>query len=176
MAQPDRGIDKAKAPVQHRKLVKKGLFAKDLPPMMYGFGDDYNCAPDTVAVMEELVIDHITDICMQASRIGASRGKVKLDDFRFALRNDDKKLARLEELLFMQEEIARARRGFENPMDYAVDEENLMEKGKENNAAATSSSNANQTTTSGGVMLPGGGKKSTGGGDKSKKSKGKEKA
>ena len=114
---------------------------------------------------------------MQASRIAASRGKVKLDDFRFALRNDDKKLARLEELLFMQEEIARARRGFENPMDYAVDEENLMEKGKENNAAATSSSNVNQpTTTAGGVMLPGGGKKSTGGGDKSKKNKGKEKA
>ena len=30
--------------------------------MMYGFGDDYNSAPDTIAVMEELVIDHITDI------------------------------------------------------------------------------------------------------------------
>ncbi|GAA5894317.1 uncharacterized protein JCM6883_003784 [Sporobolomyces salmoneus] len=138
-------------------------------PMMYGFGDDYNSAPDTIAVMEELVIDHITDICMQASRIAASRGKVKLDDFRFALRNDDKKLARLEELLFMQEEIARARRGFENPMDYAVDEENLLEKEKE---PATTNS-----TTSGNVVLPTGGKKSSGGGgEKSKKSKGKEKA
>jgi hypothetical protein len=111
---------------------------------------------------------------MQASRISASRGKVKLDDFRFALRNDDKKLSRLEELLFMQEEIARARRGFENPMDYAVDEENLMDK-KE-----TTTNNQAQvaTTTVGNVSLPTGGKKSTGGGggDKSKKSKGKEKA
>lgn len=107
--------------------------------------------------------------CAQASRIAASRGKVKLDDFRYALRNDDKKLARLEELLFMQEEIARARRGFENPMDFAVDEEKLMEKEKE---AATN------TTTAGNVMMPSGGKKSTGAGagEKSKKSKGKDKA
>lgn len=29
--------------------------------MMYGFGDD-TPAPDTIAMMEELVIDHITDI------------------------------------------------------------------------------------------------------------------
>ena len=32
-----------------------------MAPMMYGFGDD-TPAPDTIAMMEELVIDHITDI------------------------------------------------------------------------------------------------------------------
>ncbi|GAA5984291.1 hypothetical protein JCM10908_006127 [Rhodotorula pacifica] len=106
-----------------RKLVKKGLFAKDLAPMMYGFGDD-TPAPDTIAMMEELVVDHITDICIQAHRVSTNRGKIKVDDFRFALRNDPKKLARLDELLFMQEEIARARRGFDNSFnDYANDED-----------------------------------------------------
>ncbi|KWU47144.1 TFIID-18kDa-domain-containing protein [Rhodotorula sp. JG-1b] len=89
--------------------------------MMYGFGDD-TPAPDTIAMMEELVIDHITDIA--TNRVSTNRGKIKVDDFRFALRNDPKKLARLDELLFMQEEIARARRGFDNSFnDYANDED-----------------------------------------------------
>ncbi|KAG0659016.1 hypothetical protein C6P46_005401 [Rhodotorula mucilaginosa] len=89
--------------------------------MMYGFGDD-TPAPDTIAMMEELVIDHITDIA--TNRVSTNRGKIKVDDFRFALRNDPKKLSRLDELLFMQEEIARARRGFDNSFnDYANDED-----------------------------------------------------
>lgn len=29
--------------------------------MMYGFGDD-NPAPDTISVMEELLVEHITDV------------------------------------------------------------------------------------------------------------------
>lgn len=107
-----------------RKINKKGLFAKDLAPMMYGFGDD-TPAPDTIAMMEELVIDHITDICMQANRVSSNRGKIKVDDFRFALRNDPKKLSRLDELLFMQEEIARARRGFDNSFNDYANEEDL---------------------------------------------------
>lgn len=78
----------ARAPAQ-RKLAKKGLFAKDcrsphsssvrpartlttarapaVAPMMYGFGDD-NPAPDSIAVMEELVIEHITDIVRRLPR------------------------------------------------------------------------------------------------------------
>ncbi|GAA5940944.1 Taf13p [Sporobolomyces koalae] len=164
MAQPPPAT--TKAPVQHRKLYKKGLFAKDLGAMMYGFGDDYNSAPDTIAVMEELVIDHITDICLQASRIASSRGRIKLDDFRFALRHDPKKLARLEELLFMQEEIARARRGFENPMDYAVDEEGLLDKDKSSAVAAPLEP----------APPPASEPKKAKNADKSKKNKGKDKA
>ncbi|GAA5824679.1 hypothetical protein JCM5353_000802 [Sporobolomyces roseus] len=162
MAQPQNASNATTKQPVPRKLFKKGLFSKDLGPMMYGFGDDYNSAPDTIALMEELVIDHITDICLQASKISSNRGKIKVDDFRFALRNDPKKLARLDELLFMQEEISRARRGFENPMDYAVDEEKELEKQQ-----------AAQMEKSGGKEAGGeGGKKK----DKSKKSKGKEKA
>ena len=41
-------------------------------PMMYGFGDDYNSAPDTIALMEELVIDHITDIVHLSSSLPLS--------------------------------------------------------------------------------------------------------
>lgn len=92
---------------------------------MYGFGDDHP-APDTVTVMEELLIDHITDVvrpapshlagdpsdnpqCLQAQRISTNKGKIKVEDLKFALRKDEKKLARVDELLFMAEDIARAR-------------------------------------------------------------------
>lgn len=44
----------------------------EVGPMMYGFGDDYNSAPDTIALMEELVIDHITDIVHLSSSLPLS--------------------------------------------------------------------------------------------------------
>ncbi|GAA5820498.1 hypothetical protein JCM11251_003018 [Rhodosporidiobolus azoricus] len=160
-----------------RRLVKKGLFSKDLPSMMYGFGDD-NPAPDTVNLMEELVIEHITDICTQAHQISTNRGKIKVDDFRFALRRDPKKLARLDELLFMQEEIARARRGFENPMDFAEEEGAEAGFGTATGAVAAGAAAAGGGAAKGGgggggLALPGGG---TGGGGSKKKDKGKQKA
>ncbi|GAA6062769.1 hypothetical protein JCM10212_006882 [Sporobolomyces blumeae] len=180
MAQPPA---QTKAAPQ-RRLLKKGLFAKDLGPMMYGFGDDYNSAPDTIQVMEELVIDHITDICMQAHRISTNRGKIKVDDFRFALRNDSKKLSRLDELLFMQEEIARARRGFEDPLEFAgADDDDdavpvqavnpsTSSKPSTGTSGALSTGAPAAASSSSGSGLPAG----TGQGEKSKKAKGKEKA
>ncbi|GAA6000087.1 hypothetical protein JCM10207_006047 [Rhodosporidiobolus poonsookiae] len=158
-----------------RRVVKKGLFAKDLAPMMYGFGDD-NPAPDTIQVMEELVIEHITDICAQAQLISTNRGKIKVDDFRFALRRDPKKLARLDELLFMQEEIARARRGFEDPMEFAGEEDAVVGApgaGAGGGAVPASTAAASKATIAGpGASIGGGGAD----GKAKKKDKGKQKA
>jgi transcription initiation factor TFIID subunit 13 len=39
---------------------------------------------------------------------------VKVDDFKFALRNDHRKLGRVEELLVLQREINEARKTFDN--------------------------------------------------------------
>lgn len=98
---------------------------------MYGFGDDRNPANDTVNVMEEILLEYITDVvrilnllsdlslsefvlqCQQAA--GPSKKlRLSIDDLRRALSNpaDAKKLARMEELLFMQEDIKRAREQF----------------------------------------------------------------
>ncbi|KAK4702701.1 transcription initiation factor TFIID subunit 13, partial [Phenoliferia sp. Uapishka_3] len=93
--------------------------------MMYGFGDDHPAA-DTVHMMEELVIDHITEICSSAHLISTNRGKIKVDDFKFALRHDPKKLARVDELLFMAEDIARARG--KDDMQGFVEEEKERER------------------------------------------------
>ena len=101
--------------------------------LMYGFGDDRNPANDTVGVMEEILIEYITDVvcfffplsflffkalnkaqCQTAA--GPSRkSRLSVDDLRRVLSRpaDAKKLARMEELLFMQEDIKWARAQFE---------------------------------------------------------------
>ncbi|KAI0665176.1 transcription initiation factor IID 18 kDa subunit, partial [Cubamyces menziesii] len=82
--------------------------------LMYGFGDDRNPANDTVNVMEEILIEYIVDVCQVASA-GGKKSRLSIEDLRRALSRpaDAKKLARMEELLFMQEDIKRARAQFE---------------------------------------------------------------
>jgi transcription initiation factor TFIID subunit 13 len=81
---------------------------------MYGFGDDRNPGNDTVNVMEEILVEFITDVCQTA--VGPSKKtRLSVEDLRRALSRpaDAKKLTRMEELLFMQEDIKRARAQFE---------------------------------------------------------------
>ncbi|RPD66231.1 TFIID-18kDa-domain-containing protein [Lentinus tigrinus ALCF2SS1-7] len=94
----------------------RGLFTKELRNLMYGFGDDRNPANDTVNVMEEILIEYIVDVCQTASGSG-KKSRLSIEDLRRALSRpaDAKKLARLEELLFMQEDIKRARAQFDEP-------------------------------------------------------------
>ncbi|KAF7363480.1 hypothetical protein MSAN_01003900 [Mycena sanguinolenta] len=88
----------------------RGLFTKELKTLMYGFGDDRNPATDTVNVMEEILIEYITDVC-QTAGTQSKRVRLSIEDLRRVLSRppDAKKLARMEELLFMQEDIKRAR-------------------------------------------------------------------
>jgi transcription initiation factor TFIID subunit 13 len=44
----------------------------------------------------------------------SGRAKIKVDDFKFAVRNDPKKLGRIEELLQLQKVIQDAKRLFDN--------------------------------------------------------------
>ncbi|KAI9509628.1 TFIID-domain-containing protein, partial [Russula earlei] len=91
----------------------KGLFTKELRNLMFGFGDDRNPSNDTVNVMEEILVEYIADVC-QTANAPAKKSRLSIEDFRRALSRpaDAKKLARMEELLFMQEDIKRARAQF----------------------------------------------------------------
>ncbi|GBE81966.1 transcription initiation factor IID, 18kD subunit-domain-containing protein [Sparassis latifolia] len=97
-----------------KQSTMKGLFTKELRNLMYGFGDDRNPANDTVNVMEEILIEYIVDVCQTALTPG-KKSRLSIEDLRRALSRpaDAKKLARMEELLFMQEDIKRARAQFE---------------------------------------------------------------
>ncbi|KAF9172540.1 hypothetical protein BGX21_005422 [Mortierella sp. AD011] len=94
-----------------RNKRKKYVFGKELKQLMYGFGDVPNPANDAVGVMEDMVIEYLTDTCMQAAAVADKRGgKVNVEDFKFVLRNDPKKRSRVDELLYMNEDIRRAKK------------------------------------------------------------------
>ncbi|GAO50961.1 hypothetical protein G7K_5078-t2 [Saitoella complicata NRRL Y-17804] len=98
-----------------KRARKVGLFNKDLKNLMYAFGDDQNPSFDSVNVLEDILVDYISEMCHEASRIaGPTRSKVKMEDFKYALRNDSKKLGRVEQLLAMNKEIAEARKMFDD--------------------------------------------------------------
>ena len=99
--------------------------------LMFGFGDDRNPSNDTVNVMEEILVEYIADVVgfigtlfhfkaitlsaqCQTALAPTKKSRLSIEDFRRALSRpaDAKKLARMEELLFMQEDIKRARAQF----------------------------------------------------------------
>ncbi|KAK3821434.1 MAG: transcription initiation factor IID, 18kD subunit-domain-containing protein [Benniella sp.] len=93
-----------------RNKRKKYVFAKELKQLMYGFGDVPNPSNDAVGVLEDMLIEYLTDTCIQAAAVAEKRGKVNVEDFKFVLRKDAKKRARVEELLYMNEDIRRAKK------------------------------------------------------------------
>jgi transcription initiation factor TFIID subunit 13 len=84
--------------------------------LMYAYGDDPDPLPESVQVLDEIVTEYIVDMCHDAARMAsqARRNKIKVDDFKFALRHDPRKLGRVEELLVMSKVIADARKQFDD--------------------------------------------------------------
>uniref|UniRef100_A0A0V0HEQ1 Transcription initiation factor TFIID subunit 13 n=1 Tax=Solanum chacoense TaxID=4108 RepID=A0A0V0HEQ1_SOLCH len=109
----------ASQPSESSLKRKRGMFQKDLQHMMYGFGDDSNPLPETVSLVEDIVVDYVTDMVHKAQDIATKRGKLLTEDFLFLIRKDLPKLNRCTELLSMNEELKQARKAFE------VDEEKL---------------------------------------------------
>ncbi|KAH9489158.1 Transcription initiation factor TFIID subunit 13 [Bulinus truncatus] len=96
------------APLEKRKKI----FSKELRCMMYGFGDDQNPYTESVDLLEDLVIDYITEMTKKAMEIGKS-GRIIVEDIIFLIRKDPKKYSRVKELLLMSEELRKARKAFD---------------------------------------------------------------
>ncbi|CAN1175942.1 Transcription initiation factor TFIID subunit 13 [Linum perenne] len=92
---------------------KRGVFHKDLQHMMYGFGDDPNPLPESVALLEDIVVEYVTDLTHKALDVGSKRAKISVEDFLYLIRKDPPKLNRCTELLSMQEELKHARKAFD---------------------------------------------------------------
>ena len=84
---------------------------------LYAFGDDQNPLPETVRVLDEIVTDFIIETCHQAARSAtySNRQKIKIEDFKFAIRNNPAMLGRVQELLGMDKELKEARKQFDVP-------------------------------------------------------------
>jgi transcription initiation factor TFIID subunit 13 len=111
---------------------RKKLLTRDLRPMMYGFGDEPQTLSSTLDLMEEMVLEYIVEITQKAGELGRRRGKFRTEDLIFLVRKDPKRYARIEELLYMNEELKRARRAFDIG-DYekmAVEKRKMEEKKK----------------------------------------------
>nr|GFC31290.1 transcription initiation factor TFIID subunit 13 [Tanacetum cinerariifolium] len=75
--------------------------------------------PETVALVEYIVVEYVTDMVHKAQDITSKRGKIWTEDFLFSIRKDTPKLNRCTELLSMNEELKQARKAFD------VEEEKL---------------------------------------------------
>lgn len=91
---------------------RKRLFNRELRYMMHGFGDDVNPYNESVDMVEDLVIELITEMSVKAMEVG-KKGKIHVDDILFLIRKDSKKYARVRDLLTMNEELKQAKRIFE---------------------------------------------------------------
>ncbi|KAJ2847398.1 hypothetical protein IWW36_003874 [Coemansia brasiliensis] len=95
--------------ITKKQFPRHKLFSRELPTLMYGFGDTSPPLSESVDVLEDILIDYINNVCIQAAKVSGRRSKVTVDDFKFVLRKDPKKLARVEELIAMNKEIETAR-------------------------------------------------------------------
>ncbi|KAI8508364.1 PREDICTED: transcription initiation factor TFIID subunit 13-like [Branchiostoma belcheri] len=91
---------------------KKRMFQKELRCMMYGFGDDQNPYAESVDLLEDLVIEFITETTHKAMEVGRP-GRVQVEDIVFLIRKDPRKYARVKDLLTMNEELKKARKAFD---------------------------------------------------------------
>ncbi|KAK9880409.1 hypothetical protein WA026_010288 [Henosepilachna vigintioctopunctata] len=91
---------------------RKRLFSKELRCMMYGFGDDQNPYTESVDIIEDLVIEFITEMTHKAMEMGRT-GRVQVEDIVFLVQKDPRKYARVKDLLTINEELKRARKAFD---------------------------------------------------------------
>ncbi|GFS33497.1 TBP-associated factor 13 [Actinidia rufa] len=80
---------------------------------------DKHPLPESVTLVEDIVVEYVTDLVNKAQDVASKRGKLLTEDFLFLIRKDLPKLNRSTELLSMNEELKQARKAFE------VDEEKL---------------------------------------------------
>lgn len=98
---------------------------------MYAYGDEIDPLPETVAAVEDIMLEYMGSICSQAHAVSSIRHrtvstsahahqpKLRLDDIKYVLRHDIKKLSRIEELMVLQEDIKRVRSALDMTAGYA---------------------------------------------------------
>lgn len=82
-----------------------------VPAIMYGFGDVCQPRKDSVALLESYVIEYIVDLVEKCSEVAHERKRERPDvnDLKFVIRKDKKKLNRVHYLLRMKRIIDRSR-------------------------------------------------------------------
>jgi transcription initiation factor TFIID subunit 13 len=80
--------------------------------MMYGFGDVQEPDKETVDLVEDMTLDYVTNFAHRCMEVSARRGKLQTEDLLYLIRNDEKKVQRVNELLDMNMQLKEARKNF----------------------------------------------------------------
>ena len=80
--------------------------------MMYGFGDVQEPDKETVDLVEDMTLDYVTNFAHRCMQVSARRGKLQTEDLLYLIRNDEKKVQRVNELLDMNMQLKEARKNF----------------------------------------------------------------
>lgn len=120
------------------------IFDKELRVMMYGFGDDENPLPETVRLMEEIVLDYIANLAVKSTDIAHQhrRERPEVSDIKIIIRKDPQKLSRVRYLLEMKQEIRKATSAVED----SIEKTNAAKTNNSNNNANTTNNNTNNNT------------------------------
>lgn len=121
-------------------------------------------------MLDEIVTDFVLELCHGAAQVAhhARRQKIKVDDFRFALRRDPNKLGRVQELLRMERELKEARKAFDQNDDQVA-----KDAGKKGAAAAAAAGLDDADADAGSVAPPPSASGTATGTNKKSKGKGK---
>ena len=88
----------------------RGMFAPDLPQLMYAFGDSRRVLPESVAAVEDVAAELIANFTKRALIRAGRRGtRVHLDDLMTQFRRNPRQLSRAKELLRVKEAVRKAR-------------------------------------------------------------------
>lgn len=96
---------------KQKKMTRKSKYGmyEDIEEMLFGFGDDWPPAADTVELVEDLAVKYIKDLCQRAVQVAGYTGKLDKQCFMYAVRKDTRKFTRAYALLKANEELRAAR-------------------------------------------------------------------
>ncbi|KAJ8907055.1 hypothetical protein NDN08_003538 [Rhodosorus marinus] len=86
-------------------------FYTELRMMMYGFGDVHSPLPQSIDLMEDLVIQYICNLVQRSNEVASNRRRDRpvANDVKFVIRKDTKKLHRVQYLLELKVQIDKVK-------------------------------------------------------------------
>jgi len=109
-------------------LHAQTLTPSDLSELLYAFGATPPYLPTTLTTLSEILTDFIIETC-HAAALSASysrRQKIKVDDFKWVLRNDGALLGRVLEQLWKERAMKEERKGVDLEGMQRLDAQVLM--------------------------------------------------
>lgn len=78
--------------------------------MVYGFGGDPSPEPETLDVLEDVMVEFVSDVLQRAGTSSSKPGKMRTQDLLYVIRKSPKQWGRAKELLLLKKEIEEAKR------------------------------------------------------------------